>query len=183
MGLMIHSLEEIPKNVERNYYIYLLDYGWDEPISNVLKNNFDKIADSASKSNSVFIKGTEGSHVDSEILSWHNINGEPGEDVLPSILITTMNPHLFRELEFKSTKELKSKIILIPLRKCCSNSTEVILLIKKIFDDINKNMELKDFTVHKEMNKGIGKRFLDGVILKPSFQGIGFDFKAFFNKK
>ena len=32
MGLMVHSLEEIPRNVERNYYIYLLDYGWDEPI-------------------------------------------------------------------------------------------------------------------------------------------------------
>ena len=157
----------------------LLDYGRDEPISNVLKDNFDKIVDSASKSNSVFIKGAGGSHVDGEILSWHHINGEPGEEVLSSILITTMNPPSFRELEYNNIKEIKFKIILIPLRKCCSNFTEVILLINRIFEDITKNKELKDFTVHKET----GKRFLDGVILKPSFQGVGFDFKAFFNEK
>ena len=183
MGLMVHSLEEIPRNVERNYYIYLLDYGWDEPISNILKDNVDKIADSASKSNSVFIKGTVGSHVDSEILSWHHINGETGEEVLPSILITTMNPHSFRELELDNVKEIKSKIILIPLRKCCSTSTDVISLIKQIFQDINENKKLKDFTVYKEMNKGIGKKFLDGVILKPSFSGLGFDLKTFFKNK
>jgi hypothetical protein len=84
VGLMIHSLEEIPSNVKRDYYLYLLDYGWKEPLSQTIIDNFDKISDSASKTNSVFIKGTIGSHVDNEILSWHHINAENGEEVLCS---------------------------------------------------------------------------------------------------
>lgn len=36
MGLMIHSLEEFPSEATRGYYIYVLDYGWDEPLSNAL---------------------------------------------------------------------------------------------------------------------------------------------------
>jgi len=86
-------------------------------------------------------------------------------------------------LEFNNVKEIKSKIILIPLRKCCSTSSDVIGLIKQIFQDIAENKELKDFCVSKEMNKGIGKRFLDEVILKLSFVGLGFDFKTFFENK
>ena len=182
MGLMVHSLEEIPANVKRNYYIYLLDYGWNEPLSDVINKNFQKISDQASKSNSVFIKGTIGSHVDNEILSWHHINGESGEEVLPAILITTLNPHAFRNLEFPELKEINSKIILIPLKKCCESSTEVISLINQIFKDINERKKLKNFSIAKEMKKVIGKRLLDGVILQPSFYGVGFDFKKFFNK-
>ena len=90
MGLMIHSLEQIPENIEREYFLYLLDYGWAEPLSETIKNNFSLIADNASRNNAIFIKGI-GSHVDSQILSWHHINGEEGEDMLPAILITTLN--------------------------------------------------------------------------------------------
>jgi len=182
MGLMIHSLEEIPSNVHRNYYLYLLDYGWKEPLSQTIVDNFDRIADSASKSNSVFIKGTVGSHVDNEILSWHHINGENGEEILPSILVTTLNPQLFKELEIMNKNELNAKIILIPLNKCCKSSTDVVNLIKQIFKDINDKKPLRKFVVFKKMKNGIGRRFLDGVILKPSISGIGFDLKAFFSK-
>ncbi len=30
MGLYVHSLGEIPTGAERAYYVYLLDYGWEE---------------------------------------------------------------------------------------------------------------------------------------------------------
>lgn len=180
MGLMIHSLDVIPANVNKDYYLYLLDYGWKEPLSEVISNNLDKISDLASKNNSVFITGTVGSHVNNEILSWHHINGENGDDILPAILITTVNPHLFRELEFSNKKILKSKMILIPLKKCCKTSTDVISVIRRIFKDINNNNILSEFSVQKEMKKGVAKRFWDGVILQPNFNGVGFDFKKFF---
>ena len=46
MGLKISTLAAIPENVNRSYYLYILDYyNWDEPISNVLRNHFDKIAE------------------------------------------------------------------------------------------------------------------------------------------
>ena len=179
MGLMIHSLEEIPSNIERKYYLYLLDYGWEEPLSKAIKENFNKISDQASKSNSVFIIGTND-HVDNEILSWHHINGEDGEEVLPSILITTLNPHAFRELKYPMKQKLTPKIILIPLKKYCKTSTEVISLIIQIFKDIKEEKELKKFSIIKEMKKGIGKRLLDGVILQPNFNGVGIDIKSFF---
>ena len=69
MGLMVHSLDEIPESVNRDYYIYLLDYGWKEPLSEVIIQNYTQIADISSKRNAVFISGTIGSHVNNEILS------------------------------------------------------------------------------------------------------------------
>lgn len=41
MGLMVHSLEGIPEGHHRDYYIYLLDYGWNEPLGDALKKNFN----------------------------------------------------------------------------------------------------------------------------------------------
>lgn len=183
MGLMVHSLDEVPESVDRDYYIYLLDYGWKEPLSEVITQNYTQIADLSSKHNAVFISGTIGSHVNNEILSWHKINGENGELVLPAILITTENPHLFKKSSCGANVEkLDSKIILIPLKKHCKTSTEVITLIEQIFNDIQNASELKNFEVKKEMKDSIWNRLLDGVILEPNISGIGFNLKKFFRK-
>jgi hypothetical protein len=40
MGLHIQSLKNIPENVHRDYFIYLLDYGRDEPLGETLKKKF-----------------------------------------------------------------------------------------------------------------------------------------------
>jgi hypothetical protein len=49
MGLKIYSIAEIPENVSRSYYMYVLDYyNWDEPIGNTLRANFG-MAEFASK--------------------------------------------------------------------------------------------------------------------------------------
>lgn len=182
MGLMIHSLEEIPESIDRDYFIYLLDYGWQEPLSDIIMENFSKISDQASKSNSVFIKGTVGSHVDNEVLSWHHINGESGEDILPALLITTQNPHVFRNAQLSGIEDYPSKIVLIPIIECCSSSADVLLLIKRIFSDINEKKSIENFSIVKEMKKGIGNNIVDGVILQPNFFGIGFDLKKFFQR-
>ena len=73
MGLIVHSLENIPKSTRRKYFIYLLDYGWHEPISEALNDNFENMADRASKTNAVIIKGTRLEHFENEVLSWHHI--------------------------------------------------------------------------------------------------------------
>ena len=63
MGLKIHSIAEIPENASRSYYLYILDYyNWDEPIGNTLRNSFDKIAEFASRNDSVVIQGIGESH-------------------------------------------------------------------------------------------------------------------------
>ena len=42
MGLHVHSLNNIPKSENRDYLIYLLEYGWHEPLARTLNENFDE---------------------------------------------------------------------------------------------------------------------------------------------
>jgi hypothetical protein len=43
MGLYIQSLENISKRASRDYFIYLLDYGWNEPLGEALMANHEKM--------------------------------------------------------------------------------------------------------------------------------------------
>lgn len=180
MGLMIHSLENLPSSARRDYFIYLLDYGWNEPISDALRNNFDKMAQIAAKNKAVVIKGTEIAHFQNEVLSWHRINNENAEELLPALLITNKHPQYFRESNemFEGRKnylrlENDLKLILIPFKKFCETTNQVLTLIEKIFKDIEEKKELSDFQIAKQMNKGIGRAIVDSIILEPNFSGIG----------
>ena len=44
MGLKVHSLQNVPQTENRDFFIYLLDYGWHEPLSRTLRENFDLMA-------------------------------------------------------------------------------------------------------------------------------------------
>ena len=164
MGLNVHSIALLPKDSQRDYYVYLLDYGWKGSLGNVLLNNFDLLSDYASKSNFVVLRGTPGSHFDNEVLSWHNINGEKGEDVLPAILISTVNPYFFRKfsnVESENKKVNDDLLLLIPLRKICKTEDDVANLIYKVIQDLVEKKKLPDFTIAKEMTAGIGKSVRD----------------------
>lgn len=187
MGLHIHSLEELPGNVQRDFYIYLLDYGWDEPLGRALENNFKRIADMSSKSGSIVLRGTDLGHFSNEVFSWHNINGLNGEEVLPAILITNEHPAKFRASsdgpEFKLDGKAQAKysenmkLILLPLNKFCKNETDVVKLISLIFKDIRDKKDLFDFKVAREIKAGPFDRAFDMLLLEPNIGGIGFDLK------
>lgn len=189
MGLMIHSLDNIPFEAKRNYFIYLLDYGWEEPISEALKNNFEKMASIAAKNKAVIIKGTELAHFENEVLSWHHINNEDAQELLPALLITNKHPRYFLEQnhDFTGRKNLVRvdeeyedlKMILVPFRKICKTTTEVITLIEKIFTDISNKKDLKDFKIAKELKKGVGHAIVDSITLEPKIFGVGFSVKKF----
>jgi hypothetical protein len=53
----------------------------------------------------------------------------------------------------------------------------VVEIINKVFDDLNKNKDLDDFQISKEIKKGFGNALSDSVILEHNFYGIGFSFK------
>jgi hypothetical protein len=177
MGLTVHSLRDLPTSVERAYYVYLLDYGWHEPLGDALRKNFTKMADSASRTNAVVIVGT-GVHFDDEVLSWHHINGLDAEDILPAILITTRHPRLFYDANLTKNDTYKvtpDKLLLIPLRKTCKTATDVASLIGKIFQDIKDRNRLNDFKVVKEMKRGKLGALADCLILQPAIGGFGID--------
>jgi len=98
MGLYVHSIGELPAEAYRSYYVYLLDYGWDEAFGDAVRRNLPQMADKASRSDAVVIHGPRGMHFEDEILSWHHINGCSSDDILPAILVTTRHPRTFREV-------------------------------------------------------------------------------------
>ena len=181
MGLIVHTVALLPKESNRDYYVYLLDYGWDGSLGGVLQRNFEKLSDFASKNNFVVLKGTPGSHFDDEVLSWHNVNGEKGEDILPAILITNVNPHLYRGIAGLNQNN-DDLMLLIPLRKICKTEDDVAELIHKIIKDLVEKKKLPDFAVTKKLKKGVGKAVVSGAILQPNFAGLGFDLKEFIRK-
>lgn len=181
MGLMIHSLGELPIEAKRGYYLYLLDYGWHEPLADVLHKNFEKMADLASQHDAVVMRGTVGSHFDDEVLSWHHVNGQSAEEILPAILISTIHPRYFQMLTEKEEASSAARMLLIPLRKACKNTSEVVILIEKIFKDIKDKKGLPDFEVAKELKKGKHGVLLDALILQPNIAGMGLDLKAVAN--
>ena len=76
MGLRIHSIDVLPKKLRSEYFVYLLDYGWDEPVVNILHRNSEKLVEYASKYNTTIISGTSDiGHFSNEVLSFHSIGG------------------------------------------------------------------------------------------------------------
>lgn len=192
MGLYVHSLSRLPLGLERDYYFYVLDYGWDEPLGQAVQANFRRMADLAAKNKAVVIAGTDSRafadeilsvHFDGPHLSWSNINGENGEEVLPALMITTIHPQTFKSEVpgFKPGKIGKGlandKMVLIPLRNFCKDTTEVVALIERIFRDIAAKKPLDGFAIAKEIRGGVDGAYSDAFILKPGIWGIGIDVK------
>jgi len=181
MGLMIHSLGELPLETKRGYYVYLLDYGWHEPLGQVLLSNFDAMASEASRNDAAVIRGVVGSHFEDEVLSWHSIDGRPGEEILPAILITTRHPDDFRRhgRNWRNERALHAdRLLLIPLKDACKSTTDVADLIAKIFKDIKTKQALGDFGVAKTLTKGKKGALADALILKPNYHGLGLDLNS-----
>ncbi|MEO1031547.1 MAG: hypothetical protein AAFX55_09085 [Bacteroidota bacterium] len=182
MGLHIHSLDGLNENYERDYYIYLLDYGWDEPISEILRKNFNRMARMSSehKKSVVIARTPDALHFNDEVLSWHNINGEDAEknQLLPALLITNRHPAQFRKrYQGELEDDINFKMVIIPFRKISKDPTEVVTVIDKVFQDLKENKDLDDFQIAKELKKGVGKALADSFILEPNFYGVGFSFK------
>jgi len=182
MGLVIHSLEGMPEEHHRDYFIYLLDNGWQEPLSEAMLRNFGRMAtlSSEQKNAVVIMKADVGVHFSDEVLSWHSINGDDVDtnDLLPAILVTNRHPAEFRKLRDsqQSKTESELKMILFPLKKHCRDSSEVISLVQKIFTKIKNGEDLENFKITKEKKKGIGGALVDSIILEPNFAGFGFSF-------
>lgn len=179
MGLIINSLAEIPENVSRSYYLHVLDYhNWNEPISNTLRDNFDKLTAFAAKNDSVIITGVDKSHVYNEFMSWQTINGIDTTELSPAIMITTLHPSYFIN---DTNNTPKDKFIFLKIKDICKQPQDVISLLEKLFNDIKKKKEIRDFQIAKEMKGGIGKVLNDALILEPTVGGIGVDLKKIFS--
>lgn len=182
MGLTIHSLGHLPTYVERAYYVYLLDYGWKEPLAEALEQNFERMSKAAEESDAVVIRGIVKEHFADEVLSWHHVNGRDAESekLLPAILITTISPHDFKESRLSESED--NRLLLIPLQETCKSSTDVANLIVKIFDDIRNQRELADFEIVREQRRNKVGSYLDCMELKPNVAGMGVNLNKVLNR-
>ncbi|MCF7792074.1 MAG: hypothetical protein K9L78_00645 [Victivallales bacterium] len=73
------------------------------------------MAEKVSIQNAVVLRGTVGVHFSDEVLSWLHVKGQPGEEILPAILITTRNPHEFHERCFRNIQNSKVEDMIITL--------------------------------------------------------------------
>ncbi len=183
MGLHIHSISKIPMDLEKEYYLYLLEFGPRDPFSEALRACFDEISDWASRSNSVVVRGTDRVHFEDEVFSYHEVNGLDGNEILPAILISTINPHAFNEQHKFGRYRDDDKLIIIPLRKFVDNSDQVYGFVRKLLAELKAGKNLSDIEVIKPRSRSIGKRLLDSIVLQPNFIGIGVDLKSLFITK
>ncbi len=181
MGLKIHSISELPDEVIRGYYVYLLDYGWEEPLGRALRDNFEIMANIASRNDAVVILGLTGSEFNDEILSWHGINGRSADDLLPAILITNKHPSHFNRMH-GSWDQNRDHLVIIPLRGHCTTPTDITKLIEGIFKDIKAKLPLSNFSIAKEEQAGVKGAILDAVVLRPSVGGVGVDLKTLLSR-
>jgi hypothetical protein len=176
MGLYVHALGELPGEVFRSYYVYLLDYGWDESFGEAVRRNLQRMSEAASRADAVVIHGPRGVHFEDEVLSWHHINGAPADDILPALLVTTRHPQTFRELygpgRFQAPTDA---MLLVPLRKTCKAPDDVVTLIDRLFKDIAAKKRLDQFHVAAEMRRGVGTAIVDALVVQPKVAGVGID--------
>src|SRR5260370_20635889 len=184
MGLDGRWVGEIGTGAERAYYVYLVDYGWEESLGNAVRANLPRMADMASRSKAVVIHGPRGVHFEDEVLSWHRVNGQDAKNILPAILITTRHPSTFHESfeTKKSKKERRDALLLIPLRKVCKSAEDVVELIQRVFEDIKDKKQLSKFHAAKRMRRGVAGALVDAVILQPKAGGVWFDIKKLFTR-
>jgi len=183
MGLKVTTISRLPLDTGRDYFVYFLDYGWSDPFSDALYANFDRLAKGLAGNRGVVLAGLDRQEFADEVLSWHRVNGEPTEGLLPAILISGCQPAEFaagnehggtwRRVESGVRKYQGA--ILVPLREVCETAEEVPLVISRILSSIQDRQEIDGFELGR-----ISAGRHDGaemIILQPNFQGIGVNLK------
>jgi hypothetical protein len=185
MGLHIHSLSKIPRDLEKDWFLYLLEYGPQEPFTKAMNACFDEMANWASTGNAVVIKGTVPVHFTDEVFSWHQIAGLDGDEVLPAIMISTINPSVFNEFNKAQAKrryEPSDQVVIVPLRDFTENVDQVYSFVRKLLRELSSERRLTDLSMVVTKKRKLGARILSAIKLAPSISGVGIDLRTLFGK-
>ena len=184
MGVKVSTIARLPIATDRDYFIYFLDYGWDEPLSKALYDNFDRMALFAAENRSLVVAGLHRQEFANEVLSWHRVNGEDAESLLPAIMIADCDPRtLAQSNEFgplrtggKRDRTKPERFLIIPLKQVCKIATDVTDLLARITEDIRSKKQISNFSVKALIDRSsVG--LAEMVVLKPSIAGVGIDLK------
>lgn len=107
MGYMLNSLGNLPVDDEVRFYIFLINGQWQEPLYDIIKQNFTSIARSIGK-HTVIAKGLNPTEWSGQVAKTYR--GKDYNDylpLLPALLLTDAHPSCVTE---------KSLSLLVPLR-------------------------------------------------------------------
>ena len=82
----------------------------------------------------------------------------------------------------KSIKKEQGCAAAAPLAETLLSSTDVVELIRRVFEDIRDNKRLSEFRAAKRMRRGTARALVDAVILQPQVGGVGFDVQTVFEE-
>lgn len=172
MGLIISALREIPSDINRKCWIYLLDYGLNSEVSEALRKNFVHFAERSSEASSVVVLGSSR-HVQNDILSWHRVFGLPGDKHLPALLVCTVNPNALMDdrINADALADQGHKAILIPLSGKEITVEGALLLVDSVFDKIVQNDLDAIFATHRVEETSASTTPV--LMLEPNISGIG----------
>lgn len=117
------------------------------------------------------------------LMSWKAINGIDPAELLPALMITTLHPSYFMRGNNRTLEETdipKDKFVFLEIRKLCQTPQDVVVLLEKIFKDIQEKKSIQEFKVKKELKGGIGKILNDTLILEPNIGGVGINLNRLF---
>jgi len=185
MGLVVSEMARFPTGGKLDYYVYFLDYGWDDNLSRAMYQNFDAFAGFTHNNNSVVVRGLNRRHFSNEVLSWYHVNGRPVDTILPAILITDLDPRELGRTDKMERGKLTTaavdpmRLVLIPLRELCKTESDVTSLLQDLAKDMEEKRSLSKFKVRDLLDRS-NEGLADVLILKPSIGGIGIDLRKFF---
>ena len=192
MGLHVSHLKNLPYE-NRSLYVYLLDYGWPNgPYEKIFRDNFQAMSQRASETGAIVIASHNGVHFANEVLNWHNVNGLDADKILPAILVTKTHPNYFTDSydDDGNGGEGLGDIVLIPLKRVCTNPDDFASVIESVFSDLEKGLELSKFRVSEHDSQNIkptvsaftrfGTRIGKSIMLEPNFAGFGVNLKTLF---
>ncbi len=185
MGLKVSTIARLPVAHDRDYFIYFLDYGWDEPLTKAMYDNFERMALFASENRSLVIMGLHRQEFANEVLSWHRVNGEDAKDILPAIMISDCDPRRLSEANSHGMSSREGDVralqrfLILPLRTICKTPTDVAALLENIADDIRSGRQLTNFSVKKLIDRS-SSGLSDMIVLQPNIGGVGIDIKKAF---
>ena len=187
MGLKVTTIKRLPEKTGRDFFIYFLDYGWDNELTDAMYRNFDAFAAIAAENRSLLIAGLNRSEFANEVLSWHQINHEPADHLLPAIMIADIEPtELANKTSFEPLQHDKrpppsnpERFVLIPLREICKTDADVTTLLQTIARNLKSGRVLSKFEIKRVKARG-NSTPANMVVLQPNFAGLGVDLKEVF---
>lgn len=171
MGVKVTSLAQIPSDLDIPYFIYLLTSHYPYRIDGALRKSFNIFAKEAGKRDFVAFEGLVG-EFGGEVMNAYSIDGIPNDEILPAILISTVNPHQFKAvqgIDKIGPFQKNEKVILISLRELCSSEDDVFDIVRQLILDMREKKDLSNFSIVRTKKT----KFLDALILEPNFSGVG----------